>query len=1013
MRVSARFVGAAFVLTASLGGPQLFAQTAGTTNIEGVVTDATGAVLPGVAVVIRNMDTNATRELTSDAGGRYRAVALQPGRYEVKATLSAFTANAASIEAQVGQTVPVDIQMRPGGITEEVNVIGEATVDTKRTDVASVVSQAAVENLPINGRRWENFVLLSPGVTNDGGFGLVSYRGISGLYNNNTVDGADNNQAFFSEARGRTRVVYTISQESIQEFQVGISNFSAEFGRAAGGSVNAVTKSGSNEYHGEAFYFLRKDDFQSKDPFATFKPSEKRQQFGVSIGGPIQKDKAFFFFNYDQQVRDFPYFTKPNDATYLNQTCTAPGCAATVAFLQSVGTNPNPRTADNNILLGKVDVVLNKKHTLTLQYNRQRWNSPNGVQTAPIVSTDASANGSDIVRTDFALLKLNSVFSSNSLNEFRFQYGRDFEAQTPNAPGPSIVGGISFGQPNFLPRPQYPDERRTQVIDNYSYFVGAHSLKVGLDINYVKEGIINLFQGGGVYNYSNLQNLAADCPPEIPGCVPLLDANAGRHYSSYTQSFDLRPGLRGDAQFSTTDWNFFVQDTWNPTRKLTVNLGLRYEYQQLPQFGSASTNGVPFTGNPKYPLTQQIAQDKNDWGPRLGLVYDISGNHTTVLRGGFGIYYGRTSNSVLFNALTNNAVTIATYSLGPTAPGAPTAPNVLAAPPTTPGSTPSIQFLAPDLKRPQIYMADATIERAIGRDVTVSASYLYSKGKRLPLFVDTNISAPTAQVVYVDTVGTSLGGPYPFYQGPRPDTSITGSVEVLGAAESQYNALVLQVNKRFSQGLLFNANYTLSKATDSGQNSTTFISSFSSVFDPNNPGLEQGTSDFDRRHRFVGYFLFNPDYLKGFALSGTLTLESGLPISSNISGGISGCAACAATSTFTTNGTGGSSRAPFIERNSDRQTGRKNLDLRLSKSFKIDSKRQIQAIYEVFNVLNWTNYTAFGNNKYLTSGSSTYDPATKTVKVTLIPNAGYLLPTSASNTLFGPRDMQLALKFIF
>ena len=240
----------------SLFSSTALAQTAATGNIEGIVADASGGVLPGVPVVIRNQDTNVVRESTTDDAGRYRAPALQPGVYEVSATLSGFTARpVANIRVQVGTTVPVDIRMQPAGVAETISVVAEAPViDVRRTDVSSIVDETAIDNLPINGRRWDTFVLLSPGVTNDGNFGLISYRGISGLYNNNMVDGVDNNQAFFSEARGRTRAVYSISSASIKEFQVGVSNMSAEFGRAAGGTVNAVTKSGTNAISGEGFY---------------------------------------------------------------------------------------------------------------------------------------------------------------------------------------------------------------------------------------------------------------------------------------------------------------------------------------------------------------------------------------------------------------------------------------------------------------------------------------------------------------------------------------------------------------------------------------------------------------------------------------------------------------------------------------------------------------------------------------------------------------------------------------
>ena len=347
------------------------------------------------------------------------------------------------------------------------------------------------------------------------------------------------------------------------------------------------------------------------------------------------------------------------------------------------------------------------------------------MRTPALNSNARTDNGTDIVKTDFGLLTLNSVFSPTLLNELRIQVGRDFEQQLPNAPGPgtSVTGGFAYGMPNFLPRQKYPNERRYQILNAVTMLRGAHSIKMGLDINYVREDIENLFQGGGIYSYSNLQNIAADCPPDAAGCVPLQDANTGRHYTSFNQAFDLRPGHSGDLVFNTSDYSFYVNDTWRASRSLTLNLGLRYEYQKLPQ---------PEQSNPAYPLTQSIAQDKNNLGPRLGFTYDVGANHKTVFKGGFGIYYGLTSNSYIFSALTNNAVTFATFNFTPTTAGAPIYPNVLAAPPTGPGVRPAISVLSSDLERPEMYMGDLTIERSIGSDLVVSASYLYSKGKKLP-----------------------------------------------------------------------------------------------------------------------------------------------------------------------------------------------------------------------------------------------------------------------------------------
>ena len=1013
-----RLLTAAVFAVVSLSGVA-FAQTAATGNIEGIVTDTTGAVLPGVTVVVKNMGTNVTRELVTDDAGRYRANALQPGPYEVTATLGGFqSATFGNLEVNVGQTLAADIRMRAAGVTETVTVTAESPlIDTRRTDVSNVVGETAIENLPINGRRWENFVLLGPGVTNDGNFGLVSYRGISGLYNNNTVDGADNNQAFFSEARGRTRTSYSISQAAIKEFQVGVSNFSAEFGRAAGGTVNAITKSGTNQFSGEGFYFIRVDELQSKDPFVPFKPNEKRQQFGASLGGAIKPDKVFFFVNGDQQLRNFPYFVRPNQPqTFLNSdgsapaTCTAVGCASTAALYASLN-QFFPREGNNKILLGKVDYVMSNKNNLTVQYNMHRWDSPNGIQTQPIVNVSPGTNGKDVVKTDFGLVTFNSVVSARWLNEARVQIGRDFEAQEPNSPGPgtTVTGGIDLGMPNFLPRPKYPDEKRYQFVDNVTWYAGAHSLKTGADINYVRENLINLFQGGGIYAYPNLNAVAQDCPIGTVGCTKSTGTGSDqRHYSSYNQQFDQRGhGLNGDVFFTTTDYNWFAQDNWRVNNQITLNLGLRWEYQQFPQPTKTSVKGVQFTGNPLYPATVTFPQDKNNFGPRAGFTYDVNGSHTTVIRGGWGLYYGRSSNSVISSALTNNALTFVSYNLTPTT-GGPAYPDVFAAPPPASTARPSIQYLSPSLERPEIQMSEITVDRAVGTDITLSASYLHSSGSHLPTFLDTNLNPPNATVEYL--VGATSRGTFPFFRGGRPDGNINNAIEVADIVDSTYNALVLQANKRFNKGLLFNANYTLSKSEDTGQNSTTFISNFATMVNPFDNDAEKGPSAFDRRHRFVGSFHYAPDFMYGIQVGGTGTFESGLPLNASISGGVA--AATGATATTTTNGSGASNRAPFETRNGFRQSGRKTIDLRVSKRFNLGGRTRVEALWETFNIFNWTNYTSFGTTKYRVA-SSTYDAATNKATVNLTEDAGFALPSAASNTLFGPRDMQIGVKLLW
>jgi outer membrane receptor protein involved in Fe transport len=1004
-------------------GSAAFAQTAATGNIEGVVTDTSGGVLPGVPVIVRNMDTNLVREAETNGDGLYRAPALQPGNYEVSATLSGFSVRPVSnVRVQVGQTVAVDLRMQPAGVAETVSVVAEAPViDVRRTDVSNIIDQTSIQNLPINGRRWDTFVMLSPGVTNDGAFGLISYRGISGLYNNNMVDGVDNNQAFFSEARGRTRAVYSISSASIKEFQVGVSNMSAEFGRAAGGTVNAVTKSGTNTVAGEAFYFLRDKAFQSRDPFVDQqfwdKIDERRQQFGLALGGPIRRDRVFFFGSYDQQVRDFPPFVNTSASNFYD-TCTAPAanCDASRAFFRSLQEVPMRREANNKVFLGKIDWSVNDANTVSINYNGQRWRAPHGIQTPAVITVAESMNGTDIVTTDFVVANLNSIMGARWLNELRVQVGRDYEQQTPNAPGPgtSVTGGIGFGMPNFLPRPKYPFEQRYQILDSVTRFQGGHTLKLGTDINYVKEELQNLFQGGGVYSYTGLTTLATDCPAGASGCTPVVDANTGRHYANYNQAFDLN-GLGGLLSFPSWTYAFYAQDTWRATDRLVLNLGLRYEYQQLPQPGHIETQGITFNGNPRFPETMSFHQDKNNWAPRIGLTYDFGAQHATVLRAAYGIFYGLTSNSAVANAITNNGINQASYFFTPSTPGAPTYPNVLTAPPTIGGGRPDLNYFAPDLERPEVHSVDLAIERALPFGMTGSATYMYSKGEKLPFFRDTNFNPANSTVNYV-LEGQPVGS-FPLYRGARPNTTDFQRMIVMESTVStRYNALVLAASKRFAEGLMFNTSYTLAKSEDNGQTSATFFGGnlpYDTLTHRSNPvDSVMSTSSNDRRHRYVGSFHYQPQYLWGIGVGGIVTLESGLPITQTISGSLPSTSG--ATNTTGTNGTGGSFVAPWVGFNADRQPGRKTFDVRFSKRFDVGGRRNVEVLWEVFNLFDTLNPTNLSNTAYsIPTGGATYDAATNVATVNLRRDAGYRVARSASTNFWGPRDMQLGLKFLW
>src|SRR6201988_4226460 len=519
-----------------------FAQSTTTGSIGGVVTNPAKEVVAGAAVTVKNIGTNKEDTATTDDTGRFKVANLQPGNYSVTVNSSGFSPmTVENAVVEIGRETTLEVALSVGPVTGSVDVSAEAPViNTSQQDFSSNINQTSINELPINGRRWSNFALLTPGAVPDGTFGLISFRGISGLLNNNTIDGGDNNQAFFAEERGRTRISYSISQAAIREFQVNTSSYSAEYGRSAGGVVNAVTKRGTNEFHGSVFNFQRNNKGGALNPLATntaevapgifgpvgIKPKDVRHQFGGTIGGPIVRDKAFFFFSYDQQKRDFPGLARFSSPTFLNLTqankntliargVTDAQITETTAFLRSV-TGEVARRGDQILFLPKVDWNVNDKNTLTVTYNRLRWDSPNGIQTQATNTRARDNFGDDFVDIDWLTVRLNSTITPTLLNEFRFQWGRDKEtqfSQPPQAGEPthSVCGrspqtflqnGLTFGIPEFLERVAFPDERRWQFADTVTMSHGNHTVKFGGDINFVKDIINNLRFSGGEFNYT-------------------------------------------------------------------------------------------------------------------------------------------------------------------------------------------------------------------------------------------------------------------------------------------------------------------------------------------------------------------------------------------------------------------------------------------------------------------------------------------------------------------------------
>jgi hypothetical protein len=687
----------------SLGGAIAHGQTAGAGSISGTVMDPNKSALPGAVVTVTSTDTGIDHQYTTNSAGIYNAPFLQPGHYKITATSAGFgRVETSGLNLNVGQTLTIDLTLSVQSATTTVEVSSAAPIlDVDRTEVSQVVDQQFIQNLPVNARNWSTFVLLTPNVTQDGGSGLVSFHGISGLYNQNYVDGANNNQMLFSEARGRSSgAPYVYSLDSIKEFQAETSNYSAEFGQAAGGQVNAITKSGTNDMHGDLFYYLRYPSLNALDPFSKFQalhnngnkflltqPIHQQQQFGGSVGGPFIKDKFFYFFTYDgfrkigrvlysdnNQITLTPTPSDVKGGTVISPTqcpttITSTMCTAGIQFLMNVaniapGQATPTRYAKQDLFFPRVDYHINDKNDAFADFNFANFSSTNGYSPAPtFTNSSPSTNAPTTYHERFLVGGLTTVLSPTAVNQVHLQWGRDLETAGANASGPSVsTGVVTFGMPNALPRVAEPDEHRIQITDVFSKTLNRHTLKFGGDLNIVHEVMINLFQGGGIYSYGESKpdaNFADWIRDAFQGQAGNTDPYAGFHYSSFVQTVDVvntKAGTQGKDDFWMKMWDGFAEDSWKINQKFSIDIGLRYDIQLTPPPGLINNNFPPISTQ----YSKTIKNVTNRVQPRLG--FSWSPYVGTIVRGGYGVFSGLNQGSTYYAMRVENGVVQINYN---------------------------------------------------------------------------------------------------------------------------------------------------------------------------------------------------------------------------------------------------------------------------------------------------------------------------------------------------------------
>jgi hypothetical protein len=872
-------------------------------------------------------------------------------------------------------TLDVKTQVQELTITDSTPV-----VDQMKTGVSQVVDSSQIQNLPINGRRVDTFVLLTPGVTSDGAFGLVTFRGIPGG-NAFLTDGNDTTQSFYNENAGRTRISANISQDAVQEFQVQSSGFSAEFGRSVGGSVNTVTRSGSNDVHGTAYWFFRNQNFNARDRYAFTNPDEKRNQFGGSFGGPVKKDKLFYFLNYDGTRRNFPLVSTITNPQLFDGSgnfigaCASPAtpaqCSAAVnyfkRFFQVI-----PRTADQDAYFGKIDWRPNEANSISASFNLMNWLSPNGIQTQA-TRTDGGGignNGVSTVRHRFARIAHTGIVSPSLVNEFRFGWFKDrlYDAINEDLSPPNglraqmaVQGQGNLGIANFLPRVQ-PTEDRWQFANNITWLTGTHNFKFGFDIAHMRDITDALNNGRGSYTYGSVTDFARD----------FTNLDGGKRWQSYSQTF-------GDVLINTyvRDFNFFAQDQWKATSRLTLNYGIRYEYAQFSQ---------PTRPNADYPLTGNVRQPGKNFAPRFGFAYTLDKAAKTVMRGSYGIFYARMPGSTLNSIFTSAGTLQKSISLqgtvasdrdiGPVFPFS--LPSIDREPPA---GVVRIGYAAADLRTPYTQQWDLGIERELTRDMGITLSYLGSRGIGFFMTRDLNIGALGPNVTYrINDTGGNQVGTYttPTYlRANRVDPKYASVSIMENAGNTWYNAMVVQFRKRAGRWAQGTAAYTWSHAIDynqGGGNDNLFIVSGSNrtLFNGDWRG-QRATSDLDQRHRLVLTGLINTPNIKsdnaaakylanGWNLSVIATFASA-PYTTPVVQ-VSGTPFTGAASNSTLNGFGGSAQVPWLSRSSIPVDNIARFDARLTKALQFTERYQLQLNFEAFNVFNHVSDTNVSTRAY-------------------------------------------------
>jgi len=999
-----------------------YAQSGNQGSVEGIAVDSSGAVMVDAVVALRNLDTSLRFTASTNELGLFRFPILPVGAYELTAEHPGFaTVTIPQVVVNEGARINMPLTMFPGERVESVTVSArQRIIETGKTDVSATIDSRMIANMPVNGRDFATLALLTPGVTRDvrGGLSFGGQRASNVM----RVDGVEDNDPIFDQpiAGGFARDgkgAYQFSQSAIEELHVSANSYSAELGNASSGAVSVVTKSGTNDYRGSVFEFYRDKALNANDPVNVLNGRPKApfhvNQFGGVFGGPIRRDRLFFFVNYEglrSTVPNTVILNVPNTFRFSSNPDAARFEQQALTYLQGRAQSWTlPLTQD--VYFPKLDWQVAPGHLVTGRWNRQRFTGGN-LGVGPQNSLEhATVNET---RSDMVAATLTSSLSSATVNVARVNYLRfdqPWHVQSPNAEAIVFQGGqqvLAVGQANSRDLAA----TRAEWSDTVSHLRGAHTLKIGADISTNRITNYAAANSSGSYRFNSLESFGrsmAGLPSPVTG-------------DQYVQAFSGE-GTRGATVYPRfTEISAFAQDDWRVRPNITMSFGARYDLQPMNR---------PPVKNPSPALaaasldTSALATDWRDVAPRLGVAWTPRTDGRMVVRGGYGLFYGRTPALSVANVSLQNGITVQTRTFRAGSPSAsliPSYPNNVCGPPdpaglppscaapATGGAPPLLLLFGRDYRQPHTQQASAGSEFQLQEDLSLGVTYLFVKGSNLQRVRDINLATTTPVVVGIANSADSLV--VRRFPSERPLPDFDRILTFQSDAESVYHGVTVQVNKRLSGLVQLLASYTFGKVVDDAPNVYAGGSGGDATLlsDATNPSADRGPGVNDQRHRLSVSGVWQLQYADGLSgltrsllrdwqLSFIFTAQSGQPYSAMVS------------SDLNNDGNASNDRTPGSSRDSFYAPSTVSLDPRLTRTVRVGGRASVQLAWEAFNLFNRTNIISARTTQYALSINAAACGIAEAP--CLVPQDRGLTAFGTPVTSAGPRIMQLSARLMF